>query len=198
MICCTLLRSACVLSVAVVSALGCGSSPSTGTGAAVAAGKGGGVGLGGASGQQGAGGAAPLGATSLSGTLPSLGAVQPTVSSLWISNSGETLVYLSSAPITCDQLTVSRWLGSTTAGSQVVELVVKGAPQVADYPVPPGEVNCAQGGKSSAYEMNADSGKISFTKTDPPVLEGTVMATYGSNSVSGTFHAEFCSGGQNY
>jgi len=136
--------------------------------------------------------------TSLSGTLNTLGAVQPTVSSLWISNSGETLVYMSSAPITCDQLTVSRWLGSTAAGSQVVEIVVKGAPQVTDYPVPPGEVNYAQGGKSSAYEVNADSGKISFTTADAQVVEGTVMATYGTNSISGTFHAEFCAGGQNY
>ena len=136
--------------------------------------------------------------TSLNGTLGTLGAVQPTVSSLWISNSGETLIYMSSAPITCDQLTVSRWLGSTTAGSQVVEIVVKGAPQVADYPVPPGEVNYARGGKSSAYEVNADSGKISLTAADAQVVEGTVMATYGSNSISGTFHAEFCAGGQNY
>jgi hypothetical protein len=80
----------------------------------------------------------------------------------------------------------------------VVEIVVKGAPQVADYPVPPGEVNYARGGKSSAYEVNADSGKISLTAADAQVVEGTVMATYGSNSISGTFHAEFCAGGQNY
>ena len=105
---------------------------------------------------------------------------------------------MSSAAITCDQLTVSRWLGSTTAGSQVVEIVIKGDPKVADYPVPPGEVNYAQGGKSSAYEVNADSGKISFTAADAKVVEGTVMATYGSNSVRGTFHADFCANGQNY
>jgi hypothetical protein len=105
---------------------------------------------------------------------------------------------MSSATITCDQLTVSRWLGSTTAGSQVVEIVIKGDPNVADYPVPPSEVNYAQGGKSSAYEVNADSGTIAFTAADAQVVEGTVMATYGSKSLSGTFHAEFCANGQNY
>ena len=64
--------------------------------------------------------------------------------------------------------------------------------------MPPSEVNYAQGGKSSAYEVNADSGKISFTAADAQVVEGTVMATYGSKSLSGTFHAEFCANGQNY
>ena len=138
------------------------------------------------------------GGTALTGTLGTLGAVQPTLSSLWISNSGETLIYMSSATITCDQLKVSRWLGSTTVGSQVVEIVIKGAPKVGDFPVPPGEVNFATGGKSSSYETGADSGKIAFTKADAQVVEGTVTATYGSKSISGAFHAEFCANGQGY
>jgi len=61
----------------------------------------------------------------LTGTLGALGAIKPTVSSLVINNSGETLVYLSSAPITCAQLMVSHWLTTSTAGSQVVEIVAK-------------------------------------------------------------------------
>jgi hypothetical protein len=105
---------------------------------------------------------------------------------------------MSSTTITCDQLKVSRWLGSTTAGAQFVEIVIKGAPKLSDYPVPPGEVNYAQGGKSSSYETNADSGKISFTKADAQVVEGSVMATYGTKSISGTFHAEFCANGQGF
>jgi hypothetical protein len=141
---------------------------------------------------------AGTGGTSLSGTLGELGAVQPIVASLWIQNSGETLIYMSTAPITCDQLKTSRWLGGTAKGSQVVEIVIKGAPKVADYPVPPGEVNYAAGGKSSSYEVNADSGKITFTKADATTVEGTVTATYASGNVSGTFHAEFCAGGQGY
>lgn len=145
---------------------------------------------------------APTGsATSLTGTLGALGPVKPTVSSLVISNSGETLVYLSSAAITCDLLKTSRWLGSAPANSQVVEVIVKGAPKVGvAVSVPPGEVNYAAGGKSSSYEVNADSGSITFTKSETNgVVEGTFNATYsGGGSVSGTFHADFCANGQGY
>lgn len=137
--------------------------------------------------------------TNLTGTLGSLGAVKPIVSSLMISNSGETLIYLSSAMLTCQQLTTSRWLGQATAGSQVIELIVSGDPSVKKYPVPPGEVNFAQGGMSSATETSADSGTIEFTSADiNTVAEGVVTAKYGSNQISGTFHATFCAGGQGY
>ncbi|CAN5907577.1 hypothetical protein BH11MYX2_BH11MYX2_27080 [soil metagenome] len=116
-----------------------------------------------------------------------------------ISNSGETLIYLSSATITCDQLTVSRWLGGTTAGSQVIELVIDGAPEVKTYPVPPSEVNFAAGGMSSAGETGASSGSIAFTVAEAnSVVEGTVSAKYGSKSISGVFHATFCANGQGY
>jgi len=151
-----------------------------------------------ADGNAGDSGGSGAGSTTLSGTLGALGAVKPIVSTLWISNSGETLVYMSSATLTCDQLMVSRWLGAATTGSQVVEVVIKGAPKLADYPVPPGEVNFAQGGKSSAYETTATSGKIHFTSADAQVLEGSVMATYGADSISGTFHGVFCANGQGY
>lgn len=192
-------RCSFVLSAVIASALGCGSSSPSTSGVSNAGGNSGAPGsAGGGAGTSGSVTGGAPGKTSLSGTLNTLGALQPTVSSLWISNSGETLIYLSSAEITCDELTVSRWLGSTTAGSQVVEIVIKGDPKVGDYPVPPGEVNYAQGGKSSAYEVNADAGKISFTAADAQVVEGTVMATYGSNSLRGTFHADFCASGQNY
>lgn len=137
--------------------------------------------------------------TTLTGTLGKLGKVLPTVSSLMISNSGETLIYMSSAPITCDMLTVSHWLKSAEAGSQVVEIVLPGNPKVGKIKVPPGEVNYAAGGKSSSYEVGADSGTIEFTQVGVKnVVEGTVSATYGKDSISGTFHATFCDGGQGY
>ena len=138
--------------------------------------------------------------TALTGMLGTLGAVQPTVSSLVISNSGETLIYLSSAPLTCEQIKVSRWLGNATKASQVVEIVVKGQPKVGEVAVPPGEVNFAEGGKSSSYETTAAGGKITFTTANVSgIVEGSVTATYsGGGSVSGTFHAEFCEGGQGY
>lgn len=137
--------------------------------------------------------------TTISGTLGSLGPVQKTVSSFVISNSGETLIYLGSDTLTCDELTVSRWLGMTKAGTQVVELVFKGDPKVGDIQVPPGEVNFAPGGMSSAHETGADSGVISLTTAEVHGnVAGTFDATYGSDSIAGTFHATFCANGQGY
>ena len=140
------------------------------------------------------------GGSTLTGKLGKLGAVKPVVSSLFIANSGETLVYLSTGPITCDQLTASRWLGGTTAGSQVVEIVIKGTPTIGTVAVPPGEVNYAEGGKSSSYEVNAASGSITFTAfTAKTIVAGTVKATYDDGSaITGSFHATYCDGGQDY
>ncbi len=164
-------------------------------------------GLGGAAGAAtlggGGSGGMPAGSASLTGTLGALGALQPTVSSLVISNSGETLIYMSSAPITCELLTMSRWLGSVATGSQVVEIVVPSNRASGTVPVEDGgaEVNYAPGGMSSAYEETAASGSVTFTTSMPNgVVEGSVMATYANptGDVSGTFHAEFCAGGQGY
>lgn len=142
----------------------------------------------------------PIASTSITGTLGSLGAVQPTASSFVISNSGETLVYLSSGTLTCDQIKVSRWLGSATANSQVIEIVISGAPSTAKtYAVPPSEVNFAQGGKSSATETSADSGSVVFSRADSGGdVEGTLSAAYGSAHITGVFHATFCASGQGY
>ena len=131
--------------------------------------------------------------------LGALGATKPTASSIVISNSGETLIYLSSTPITCADVKVSRWLGSIAADSQVVEIVFKGAPTVGKIQVPPGEVNYAAGGKSSSYEVVANAGSINLTKAEAMgVVEGSIDATYASGSVKGSFHAEFCAGGQGF
>lgn len=137
--------------------------------------------------------------TALSGSVGDLGAAKPTVSSLMISNSGETLIYMSSAEITCKQLQESRWLGGTPAGSQIVEIVFSGAPEVGTIDVPPGEVNVAPGGKSSSYETTADSGQIDVTAFEvDSLIEGTLTAAYGRNTLSGQFHATFCANGQGY
>ena len=145
-------------------------------------------------------GTVATGGTAFTGTLGALGKAQPTVSSLVISNSGETLIYMSSGPMSCDQIKTSRWLGSMTPGSQVIEIVVQGAPKIGVTNVPPGEVNYAPGGKSSSYEVNAAGGSITFTKyAASGVVEGSVNANYDDGStLAGTFHAEFCAGGQGY
>jgi hypothetical protein len=181
-----------------LSAVGCSSS---GNGSSDAGG-GGGSDSGSTAGADTAGGAPTTsGTTALEGTLGELGAVKPIVSSLVILNSGERLVYMSTAPITCDTLSTSRWLGSTPADSQVVEIVVKASVTTGTIPVGKAEVNYAKGGRSSSYEVNASSGSVTFTINDPMgVAEGSVDATYDSpaGSVKGTFHAEFCDGGQGY
>jgi len=110
---------------------------------------------------------------------------------------------MSSAPITCALLTSSRWLGSVAAGSQVVEIVVPSDTTAGTIQVEEGgaEVNYAPGGMSSAYEESADSGSVTFTTLTPNgVVEGSVTASYTdpAGNVSGTFHAEFCAGGQGY
>ena len=78
-----------------------------------------------------------------------------------------------------------------------MEIVIKGPPKVGKIA---GEVNFAEGGKTSAGETTADTGSITFTKADPMgIVEGTVSATYADGSeIMGTFHAEFCAGGQGY
>jgi hypothetical protein len=107
---------------------------------------------------------------------------------------------MSTATLTCAQLQTSRWLGAATAGSQVVEIVLSGAPKLGTIQAPPGEVNYAAGGKSSSYEESADSGSITFTKVEADtVVEGTVDAAYGDGShLTGNFHATFCAHGQGF
>jgi hypothetical protein len=139
--------------------------------------------------------------SSVTGTLGALGAAQSIVSSLVIQNSGETLVYLSSAPLPCSAIQASRWLGTLPAGTQVVELVMPGVPTDGQtVKVPPGEVNYAPGGKSSSYEKSSASGSIVWTKGGAGNdVSGTFSATLGTgDKISGSFAATFCANGQQY
>jgi hypothetical protein len=141
--------------------------------------------------------------TDLSGTLGALGEMQPTLSSFVISNSGETLIYLSSQEIDCALLMKEggKWLASLEPSAQVIEIVVRGTPKLGTIMVGMVEVNYAGGGKSSAYEKNARSGSVTFTLSElnGPV-EGVVEAGFTNpiGDISGSFHAEFCKGGQQY
>jgi hypothetical protein len=137
--------------------------------------------------------------TDLQGRLGDLGDAKPMVSSLMIANSGETLIYMSTEPLTCAGLTISRWLGQVPPDAQVVEVVIKGDPAEKTYAVPPSEINYAKGGRSSAYEVTADSGEITFVTAKPnELVEGEIDAHYGDDELKGTFHATFCDGGQGY
>ena len=105
------------------------------------------------------------------------------------------------APLPCSAIQQSRWLGSLPTGSQVVELVMKGVPTDGQtVQVPPGEVNYAPGGKSSSYEKSASSGSITFTHGGAgKAVDGTFTGKISaSDTITGTFHAEFCATGQQY
>ncbi|HNI36523.1 MAG TPA: hypothetical protein PLV93_14070, partial [Microthrixaceae bacterium] len=141
--------------------------------------------------------------TLLMGELGDLGEIEPTVASIMIENSGETLVYLSSVSLTCAQLMVSRWLGDVAVGAQIIEIVVPSTRASGTVAVEEGgaEVNYAAGGKSSAYEVAATDGHVTFTQSEPGVkVVGTVEASYaGADAeVRGRFYATFCPGGQGY
>src|SRR5262245_57294552 len=118
-----------------------GSGASSGAGGASGA-----SGAGGASGTSGAGGAAGAGmggsgggggmaagnGSQLTGTLGALGPVEPILNGWATTNGLETLIYLTTAPLTCAQMMTmgTPWLRSLPAGSQVIEIVVRGMAMV--------------------------------------------------------------------
>lgn len=141
--------------------------------------------------------------SNLTGTLGALGAVKPVVNGWATTNGLETLIYLTSAPLTCAQMMTMgvKWLPGLPAGTQVIEIVVRGTAMVGTTQVGlfQGEVNYAEGSKSSSYEVVGSSGSIMFTKAeDKKVYEGMIMATFPMGMVSGTFHADWCEGGTEY
>jgi hypothetical protein len=171
----------------------------------------GGMGTGGmGTGGMGTGGMSAGGGNTATGMLCTLGATKPIVNAYITSNSGETLVYLSTVPLTCAQMMTGGlgWLSSTTAGGQVIEIVIGtlagGANPAVNMPINvailQGEVNFAATGGPSSAETTAASGSITFTKFSAMgPAEGTFTATYGCGGmVMGTFKAEFCNGGQGY
>jgi hypothetical protein len=184
--------------------LGCGAD-SSGTGAS--AGHSGAHGTAGHSGAaadagEAADGGSPVG-NRLSGTLGALGAVKPVMAGWATTNGNETLIYLSSASLSCAMMMTkgTKWLATLPAGSQVIEIVVRGTPNIGTTPIGSlqGEVNYAEGSKSSSTEVNATGGSIMFTKAEPrKVFEGKVTATYPKGSLMGTFHADWCEGGSEF
>jgi hypothetical protein len=152
----------------------------------------------------------------LTGTLGTLGAAKPIVAAFTI-HTGPVIVlddraariYLSSAPLTCAQISTAGWLSSAAAGSQVTEIVVPsweralgiliGGPAPGKPYTTVGEVNYAEGGKSSTEEVKATSGLILTTGLAEGGVHGTLDATFADGShLMGMFHAHFCAGGQIY
>lgn len=151
----------------------------------------------------GAGGSTGTTGNDLSGMLGALGPVKPVMNGWATTNGLETLIYLSSSPLSCAMMMTKgvKWLASLPAGTQVIEIVVRGTAMVGTTPVGSlqGEVNYAEGSKSSSTEVNATGGSIMFTKADSKKLfEGMVMATYANGNLMGKFHADWCEGGTEY
>jgi len=158
----------------------------------------------------------PLPGNSLTGMLGTLGPAKPIVAAftihtgpLIVLQDREARIYLSSAPLTCAQISTAGWLSSAAAGSQVTEIVVSSFEQALGAPIgapgtgiPPnavGEVNYAEGGKSSADEVKATSGLILTTGLADGGVHGTLDATFADGShLTGMFNAHFCAGGQIY
>jgi hypothetical protein len=126
--------------------------------------------------------------------------VKPIVSAFLVTTSpGETIIYLIAGPVTCAQISVSGWLPSIAAGTQVIELIVPSTTTTGMVSIPSGEANYAFGGMSSFTETAATSGSINITKNTPNTsIEGTVTASYASGSIMGSFHADYCAGGMGF
>ena len=173
-----------------------------------AAGSGGrGMATAGSASDAGSGGAkAPTGGSTITGTLGALGPAQPVMAGWATTNGLETLVYLSSSPLTCAQMMTRgvKWLSTLPAKTQVIEIVVGNPSAVKSYAIGSsaafggGEVNYAEGSKSSSTEVTGKAGTIMFTTaTAKGVQEGMINVT-APFMVSGTFHAEWCEGGTEY
>lgn len=131
------------------------------------------------------------GGTTLTGTLGSLGPAQTPVN-CWVTSNflGETLIYITTAPLTCQAMAGS-WLGTLPTDSQVVELVVSGGATVG---MTSGEVNYVQGGTSSVFEQ-AGNGTITFTTVNA-MME--YDGTFSGNGIMGTLQCMWCQGGTEY
>jgi hypothetical protein len=185
----------------VASASGSGGS-AAGTGGASAGSGGSSAGAGGSSAGTGGAGGSSGGTNTITGTLGALGAAKPIMNAWATTNGPETLIYLSSAPLSCpDMMTMGvKWLSKLPAGTQVIELVVPGTASTKMYSIGPlmGEVNYAEGSKSSATEVTGKAGSLTFTKVMAKgVHEGSFMVTSPFTAMA-TFHAEWCQGGTEY
>jgi hypothetical protein len=187
---------------------------SAGTGAAgMAAAGSGGMAAAGAAGRAGAGGAGGMGgsagssAGSLTGTVGALGPAKPVVNGWATTNGLETLIYLSSSPLTCAMMMTqgTKWLSTLPAGTQVFEIVVGASPAAQTYMLGGapaafggGEVNYAEGSMSSSTEVTGTAGSVTLTKTTPMGAQDGMISVTAPFMVSGTFHAEWCQGGTEY
>ena len=155
-----------------------------------------------------AGSTAPpaTGGSSITGKLGALGDVKPIMNGYATTNGLETLIYLSSAPLTCAQMMTQgqKWLAKLPAASQVIEIVVGQPASVKMYPIGSpaslggGEVNYAEGSKSSSTEVTGRTGTVNITMAMAKGVHEGKIDVSAPFTASGTFHAEWCEGGTEY
>ena len=155
----------------------------------------------------GAAGATASGsAGNITGTLGALGPVQPILSGWATTNGLETLIYLATAPLTCEMMMTkgTKWLSTLPAKSQVMEIVVGTPSAVKSYTIGMpaafggGEVNYAEGSKSSSTEVTGSAGTITLTKAEAKGVQEGMISVTAPFMASGMFHAEWCEGGTEY
>jgi hypothetical protein len=145
-------------------------------------------------------------AGNITGTLGALGAVKPIMNGWATTNGLETLIYLSTAPLTCEMMMTkgAKWLGKLPAGAQVLEIVVGTPPSAKTFMIGTsaalggGEVNYAEGSKSSSTEVTGRSGSITLTKSMAMGVQEGMIDVSAPYMAKGTFHAEWCEGGTEY
>jgi len=125
----------------------------------------------------------------------------------WATTNGlETLVYLSTGPLTCAMMMTQgvKWLSKLPAKSQVIEIVT-GTPSSAKVynigtaaALGGGEVNYAEGSKSSSTEVTGKAGKVTITKGGAMAAQEGMIEVTAPFMASGTFRAEWCQGGTEY
>ena len=144
--------------------------------------------------------------TSLMGTLGALGSVKPTMAGWAFTYGQETILYFSSAPLSCAQIMTqgAKWLATLPAGTQVVEVVVGNPALPRMYTIGGtasrggSEVNYAEGSKSSMTEERGTAGTVTFTKATPKGIQEGMLNVTAPFTLTGTFHAEWCEGGAEF
>jgi hypothetical protein len=164
------------------------------------------AGSGGAKSTGGANAPVISGSSDITGSLGALGAVKPIMAGWATTNGLETLIYLSSAPLTCEMMMTSgvKWLSKLPAGSQVIEIVLGQPSSAKMYPlgtsaaVGGAEVNYAEGSKSSSTEVTGKSGSVTLTKAGAKSVQEGMFEVTAPYMASGKFHAEWCEGGSEF
>ena len=126
------------------------------------------------------------------------------VSSAWWFGSTNTVVYLFSRPVRCNEIQGQGWDTRITNDTQILEMVLFGS-SLRTYPVTT-SLTPAAGEASVNHTFSRTTGTPAeqFSSAGSVALAqrpqggqatGTFTLSFGANSMNGNFDAEFCAGG---